>query len=1106
MTTGFLRYAFDLGTNSIGWAVYQLDRDPSVAGSSATVAELLGCGVRVIKQGVAEAGRQVDGSSLAEARRVPRSARKRRDRFLMRRATLTHQLIHLGLLPSDREQRSLLADLDPYRLRASGLDRRLEAYEIGRALLHINQRRGFRSNRRADRKSKNDDSGIISQGVAQLRSALDATSARTLGEYLWRLHGGIDGQATPHTRQPVRIRAEAEGSKLLYAIYPSRDMVLNEFDKLLAKQAEYHPQILTLQAVADLRETIFHQRPLKPVEVGRCTFVPAEHRLPKALPSVEARVIYETLNHLRFGKDLALSNKLTVDQRDILAKSLLRGESMTFRQLRKLIGISEDVRISLEEGGKDELKDFAARSAELAFRKLKNKARQELFGERWFAMSLTERDEIVKCLIETEDEQVVIDWLARDYKLTEDAARAVAVWRPKDGHANLGPTANARVLAALQGSELLTYAEAMKRSGWHHSDERDGVMELPLPYYGQVLERHVLFASGDPEHEPQRRYGRFPNPTAHIALNQLRRVVNLLVRRYGPPSQIVVELARELKMTREQKNEAQKKNRENRAVRDRHRAICVEHDQPATPNNLLRLRLYEEQHRANGVAALCPFSLEPITVKQLFSAEVEIEHLLPYSRTFDDSAANKVVCFRKENRLKRSKTPHEAFSDAPNWEDIVAAATALPRNKRWRFTPNAMERFESTERDFLARQLNETRHLSRMARIYLSRACNPDQVYVTTGQLTALLRARWGLNGIFRDHNRQSTEDEEGSDIKSAKARDDHRHHAVDACVIGAIDRALLMDMSRRAARAEFEERNRVAKEAAPDEPLPGFREAVRAMLDRMTVSLKPEHGTGGALHEETAYGLVSDESEAAQIGNLVYRKPISSLTASDIDSVRDEHLRQQLQALAAPLRDGNGKVTSKENEKALAMALARFSTEPAPDRTRGIRRVRIGKKEKSIVAIRNRTTGQVYKALIPGENHHVDIVQMRDGTWRGFAATVFEVNQKGWRPEWEVKKLGGKLVMRLSKGDMIEIDDTDGVRRIKTVHRIEISANRIRLAAHNEGGKLNDRHKDQNDPFRWDLANIHRLKARAARKVKVDPIGEVRHARSNAVGPQVGT
>ena len=525
-----LRYAFDLGTNSIGWAVFRLERTPKDNEPTPSISELLGCGTRLFDDG----RNPKNGRPLAEMRRVPRSARKRRDRFVMRRATLIRQLVQLGLLPEVKEERRSLAGLDPYPLRAKGLDNPLQPFEIGRALLHINQRRGFQSNRRADRKDKADEKGKIASGVAALQTALANDGARTFGEFLWKRHGGLDGSATPRTRQAVRIRVGGTGAEALYQYYPARQMLIDEFDALLGAQSRFHPGLLSAEACADLRETIFHQRPLKPVAVGKCTFVFGEDRLPKALPSVEARVIFETLNQLRFGEGLTLNGKLSPGHRDLFAVTLMSGKNITFKQMRKTLKLGEGVRFSLEDAGKTELKDYRAKSGILGG--------PECFGGRWFELPLSERDQIVLQLIGAEQEQDVFAWLRSTYKLTEDTSRAVAAWSPLEGYARLGRTANNKVLAELKSTDLPTYAEAVKRAGWHNSDERDGIIELPLPYYGQVLERHVLFGSGNAEHAAEKRYGRFPNPTAHVALNQLRHVVNQLVQAYGKPSQIVIEL------------------------------------------------------------------------------------------------------------------------------------------------------------------------------------------------------------------------------------------------------------------------------------------------------------------------------------------------------------------------------------------------------------------------------------------------------------------------------------------------------------------------------------------------------------------------------------
>jgi CRISPR-associated endonuclease Csn1 len=854
-------------------------------------------------------------------------------------------------------------------------------------------------------------------------------------------------------------------------------MLEHEFDRLMAAQSTHHPRLFTPEAVAALRFTIFRQRSLKPVPVGRCTLEPTEVRLPKALPSVEARVIYEMLNHLRYGEGLTLNARLDRTQRDLLAATLMQGKTLSFDKLRSLLKLPTTARFSLEEGGRSDLKDFASKSAAAMTK--------ERFGARWLSLTLPEQDAIIRRLLDEEDDAALVAWLRECHALDEAAARAVAGWTLPEGTARLGTTANAAVLADLMADHLCTYNEAVKRAGerlgrqWHHSDFRDGEIQLPLPYYGRVLERHVSFGSGNPEDIDEQRYGRLPNPTVHIALGQLRRLVNRLVTEYGEPAQIVVELARELKLSRKQKEEERRRNNENRKANDLRREALEKLGQQDTGENRLRLRLFEEQQRANGGVALCPYSCKPISIEKLFSSEVDVDHILPYSRTLDDTAANRIVCYRTANRIKRGKSPSEAFGSALEWPDILDATAHLPRNKRWRFAPDAMERFERIERDFLARQLNETRHLSRLARLYLGAACGPDNVYVTTGQLTAMLRARWGLNSILGDENR--------------KVRNDHRHHAIDAVVIGAMDRSLLQDMARRAALAELEDRSDITRDVP--EPFTGFRDAVREKVLATIVSVKPEHGKYGALHEDTAYGVVMDETEAAQIGNLVFRKLIVDLTPNEIERVRNPLLRQQLLEIATPFRDKSGKLGDK---KGLRAALEAFAKVQAPGRLQGVRRVRIGKKEEGTVLVRDRRTGSAYKALIPGDNHLMDIVQMRDGSWRGFAATAFEVNQRAWRPAWERDKLGGKLVMRVHKGDMIEVDDVDGQRRIKVVHRLSPSNNVLYLAAHNEGGELQKRHDDKDDLFRWDFANIGGLKKRNARKVRVHETGKFVFERSN--------
>jgi CRISPR-associated endonuclease Csn1 len=1113
------RFSFDIGTNSIGWAVWRTGPDPKLIFGEDAPLELLGAGVRLFKDG----RNPKDGQSLAAMRRVPKQARKRRDRFVLRREALTAALVDAGLMPAKEDERRELVTLDPYQLRAKGLDEALRPHEFGRALFHLHQRRGFQSNRKAERKASDKDAGKIAPAILELRKKLDQEGCKTLGQFLWKRHAYPDEKRdsikashsdsnrkpdlrAPALRQSTRIRQDSKSAGKLYEFYPSRQMLREEFDALWEAQAKHHPELLTPEAGAKIRTILFRQRPLKPPRIGFCTFEhdAKELRLPKALPSVQAREIYERLGHLRISTGRGTDRPLLPEERDALATVLLTKDKMTFTQIKKALKLGGEVKINFEETGEKEL---------LGLRTSRLLLQEDHYGPRWRALSWAEKDAFVTKLLDEEDEEKLVARLMQEDGLSRTAAENCASIPLPDGYSRLGAAANAAILEALveerdENGFVITYDKAVRRAGerlgrnWHHSDERDGELLDRLPYYGKALQRHVLPGTFDPADakDEAKFYGRIMNPSVHIGLNQLRRVVNALIAEYGEPDQIVVELARELKMTAKQKEEEQKRNRENRAANERRAKQLDELNAEFelrlgnTGENRARLKLYEQAEKAWGFVC-CPFSGRKIGAEKLFSSEIEIEHLLPWSRTFDDTPANKVLCYRESNRLKGSKTPFEHFGNTPEWNDILARADKLPKNKRWRFQPDAMEQFKAASEGkmdkktlekmgltngFLARHLNETKHMSRLAKAYLGKVCDPNSVYVTPGTLTGMLSRKWGLNTLLPDYSVQFDKD-------GKKVRTDHRHHMIDAIVIGAMTRKLLLHLSIEAGRAEESDFKKVIDRIEP--PFEGFRETVREQLRKVVVSNKPEHGKLGELHEETAYGRVSDSAEASVIGGLVFRKPLTQLTPGEVDRIRDSDLRVKVQAAVAAYRQGKGGISDKNG---YADALAAFA------KAHSIRRIRVGKKDASAVDISGRT-GRPYKAVSPGANHHIDIVQMRDGSWKGFAATVFDVNRKGWRPSWEREKLGGKLVMRLHKGDAVELESS-GVRVIKNVQQIWAKENLVVLAEHNEGGDLDGRHKTDNetDPFRWDFANIGKLKDRGCRAVRVGDTGRIERKPTN--------
>ncbi|WP_029586712.1 type II CRISPR RNA-guided endonuclease Cas9 [Bradyrhizobium sp. URHD0069] len=314
------RVGLDVGSNSAGWAAIKLDTDGKPCG-------LLGLGVRIFGDGIGAGRNPKDGSSLAVQRRVPRGMRRRRDRYLDRRSDLMNALIALGLMPADETERKALEALDPYVLRAKALDAALTPHELGRALFHLGQRRGFKSNRKAGGKEKED--GVISEGIKKLNALLDEHKARTLGEFLYMRHSKGD-----------MVRAWPEAG-----FYPSRLHYENEFDAIRAVQDKHHA--LRAEQWHALKDIIFHQRPLKPIDPGWCLLEDGERRAHRALPCAqEFRMLQEVAN-LRVAPRGEAALPLSKDQRDKVLRALRTQKEVKLDGLLKLLKLPGDTHVNL---------------------------------------------------------------------------------------------------------------------------------------------------------------------------------------------------------------------------------------------------------------------------------------------------------------------------------------------------------------------------------------------------------------------------------------------------------------------------------------------------------------------------------------------------------------------------------------------------------------------------------------------------------------------------------------------------------------------------------------------------------------------------------------
>lgn len=1065
----------DLGTNSIGWALVRDDGDG--AGGA-----MEGCGVRIFEEAVDAK----TGAPKNQARRGARLARRVSQRRARRRALLRKHLVNAGLLPVELAdgsglERRLNELGDPYALRKRALDERLEPHEVGRVLLHLCARRGFQSNRktrwgallgdpdakdliddmeREERERKADagrsarakeeekEQGKVIAELADLWNTMKAAGARTLGEYLADLPA-VERKRARHT---------------------DRQMLEEEFGEVWAAQAERHP-MLTQELRESLFKTIFHQRPLKlrGGRIGMCSFEPLRPRAAKARLESQRFRLLQDVNHLDAAgicKDdysLACERRKALHpvmqaqlppcgscdsclKRKSLADALETQGSMTWGGIRKLFGFPRNVKFNLEEGSKEKGLTGNRTAARL----------RGLIPDRWSAMDDGERKRLVEDLLTIENKRALFHRLWEKRGFEKETALRLAVAEFEEGYASHSLKAINRMLPYLERGMI--YSDARRVAGYGYETPDAGDAEL----------------LGKPP-------ANLRNPVVERALHELRRVVNAVIRRHGKPDVIRVELARDLKMTSKDKANFERQQRENRQMNEEAKAELAKIGiaQPSRDDQL-KYRLWRE---CNGE---CPYTGKTISIHELFSGDVDVEHIIPYSRCLDDSFLNKTLCMAMENRqVKRNKTPWEAYhGDSVRWEEVLQRVRGWPDGKSKRAGKSSRDRklAKFTQEqvdaldDFVSRQLNDTGYISRASLAYL-KTLGAD-VQVSKGRATAMLRRFWGLNRILAG-------DSPDAAAVAEKNRADHRHHALDAAVIAVTDRSLYQHLARVAARNEASGLDPILKGPAPDLPWGRFPRDVEDALSGVVVSHAPLRKISGALHEDTAYGL----REARTDGTLVvhYRKRLEDLTDAMADKIVDPALRA---AVKERIERAGG------IKSAFADLRERPLRHPTNPVGRPVRRVRIqeNKSAEQLFAVESQRTrsGAPFKYHAYGNNHHVEIFRNPEtGKIEARFVTMMEAAARARRRkepivdrEWE----GREFLMSLAINDMVELDE-GGVENLYRVQMLD-AANRRLVFRHHRASTLDNKSEGIQ-------ASINVLiEKRNARKVNVSPIGERREAR----------
>ena len=1051
------RLALDLGSTSLGWACYELDKT-----DGGEPVSILDIGSRIFTDG----RDSKKGSSLKADRRNHRQMRRQRDRRIQRTKLLLNTLIDIGLMPHDRAAGNALECEDPYPLRRQALDHHLPAYHTGRALFHLAQRRGFKSNR----KTKGEEDGIIHKSVKEFQHKLKEAESRTVGEYLAKRR---------EEKQAVRARRYGKTNDDLFDILPNRAMIEAEFDLIWQAQAGFDPELFTEDRRERLRRVMFHQRPLKPVTPGRCQFFPDEPRIAKASLTFQKFRILQELNNLAWIDDHFIPHKFTANKPlyDAVLSDLLKKKSVAFKSLRTLLNklnITEhEAGFNLESEKRSKLDGDKTAAAMRARSEAKSKPG---IGVKWNEFTDQQKHRLISLLLDEEDRIIddeLVALLLNEFSLSQHECENCLLIALPDSHGNLSEKA-INILNPIMEDQGLTYAEAVKeaKDNGYFPPQADVTTTDRLDYYGKVIEGDVTGGTG--RGTPEQKYGTIPNPTVHIALNQVRDVVNELIRFHGKPTEIVIELARDLPLGAKSKAELEKQQAKHQEKNDEIEEVLKSYNRQATRYLLQKYKLWEELCPNDVNGRRCVFTGHMISIYDLLSEKTEIEHLLPRAQTFDDSMANKTVCFSQANRDKGNNAPYQAFAHSPpgyNWNAILQRVQNLPKNKQRKFTEHALaERLANG--GFIERQLNDTRYISRYTRAYLTSLIPENKIWVVTGQLTSDVRHHLGMNRFLKDHNQIS----EGTPKKN---RNDHRHHAVDALVIGLISRSLLQRAATEAARNEG--KTKKIFEGKQLTPWEGFDDDARAALSKLRVSHRMKKKAQGKLLKETAYSLNGSTYEPNDASEVYHRIPVSEIkTLRDINQIKDERIREDLEAEVYYVW---------EDKKELEAEIASWFQK------QGIRRIKI-KENKSVRPIRDKN-GRIFKAYEAQSNAFMDIyIHPKTGRWTSETVSRFDANSPhadnpDFIPYWQRRFPHLKRLMRLRINSLLSLRE-DGREVLYRVQRL--SGNTITLSEiHEANNDARNRAKKRDDylPFVYKAASS--LQNAQARLVHISPTGRIR-------------
>lgn len=966
----------DTGTNSLGWAIVEKEE-----GCTRLVAK----GTNIFSEGV-KIEKGIESSKAAE-RTEHRSVRKHYWRRKVRKIRLLTILSDNHLCPPldkdslrqwrlkkvypDNElfmewQRTEdKANVNPYRFRHICLTEKLDLtditqrYILGRALYHLNQRRGFLSNRKD---TTQESEGTVSQDIDKLSESIEASGCKYLGEYFFHLY--------------------ERGEKIRSHYTSRKDHYMKEFLAICEMQE------LDESLVGKLRKAIFFQRPLKSQKglVGKCTFEKNKSRCPVSHPLFEEFRMYQFLNRVK----VAVSTLYESGERFLTEEEKQKAIPMFLRKSKQKF-VFEDI-----------AKAVAGKNNYCGMHDAEQKAYRfnytldtsvsgcpvlagltDIFGENWLdavcevytkgegKSRFEVMNDIWHVLFSFDDNDRLKEFAMARLQLSEEDASKFCKIHIASDYASLSLKAICKILPFMKNYGLIyskavflaNLVEVLPKHIWGIKEMREAAIEnvieamhsydknsidgltletcvkeflkerynvtdddLKKLYHPSMMEPYPrqrpnddgIYQLGSP------RISSVKNPMAMHSLFRLRKVVNLLLKegKITPDTKINIEFSRDLNDAN-RRAAIQSWQRENEKDREKCRKEIEKYIANPTDTDILKYQLWEEQNHK------CLYTGEEIRITDFLGAnpKYDIEHTIPQSAGGDSTKMNLTLCSNRYNRdVKKTKLPsqlaghEEILERIADWkakyEELDKSIRKLKGSRgttkeekdriikrkhllslQRDYWRGKYQRFTMTEvpEGFSRRQGTDISVISRYARMYLKSVFK--HVYIVKGIATSDFRKMWGIQEEY-----------------TKKERVNHVHHCIDAITIACIDKAEYDKLAQFYHQSDEYKQGKGEKPKF-EKPWPSFVNDVKQIQDELLIAhyskdnmpkqakryVRDNKGGKVLTQGDTARSSLHNDTYYGAIevdGEVKYvvRRSLDGLDEKDVKNIVDAEVRSKVE------------------------------------------------------------------------------------------------------------------------------------------------------------------------------------------------------------------